>query len=165
MTRSPHEGEPPGACQEVSLGIPVGEVVLRGQDDKGKDGPAENIHSLDHYCPFAVARLCQLCPVTAIRGRKHHARADDAHHRPSLIEVVDIIIHDTVVGLDIPHERKPLGNDLWFLALSPLVVIYASNVYRALPCVVRSCVPSICRQEARRLRVALSWPYLPHQAI
>ena len=42
---------------EVALGIPVGEVVLRGQDDEGGDSPAEGIDSLDNRCPLAVARL------------------------------------------------------------------------------------------------------------
>ncbi len=42
---------------EVALGIPVGEVVLRGQDDEQKDSLAKSIDSLDHYCPLIVAWL------------------------------------------------------------------------------------------------------------
>jgi len=42
---------------EVVLGIPVGKVVLRGQDDERRDGPAEGINSLDYHCLRAVARL------------------------------------------------------------------------------------------------------------
>ena len=42
---------------EVALGVPVGKVVLRGQDDKGGDSPAEGINPLDNYCLLAVARL------------------------------------------------------------------------------------------------------------
>ena len=51
---------------EVALGVPVGEVVLRSQDDERRDGPAEGIDALDNRCLFAVARLGQLCPATAI---------------------------------------------------------------------------------------------------
>ena len=109
--------------REVALGIPVGEVVLRSQDDEGGDGLAEGIDSLDHRCPFAVARLGQLCLATAIRGRNYHACEDDAHHEPSLIEVVDVVVHDAVLGLDVLYEGKPLANDLWILALCPLVVV------------------------------------------
>ncbi len=41
-----------GSCdapvgQEVTLGAPVGEAVLHGQDDKEEDGPTEGIESLD----------------------------------------------------------------------------------------------------------------------
>jgi len=51
-----------GSCDmpvgwEVTLGIPVGKVVLCGQDDKRRDGPAKGIDALDHRCPLAVARL------------------------------------------------------------------------------------------------------------
>ncbi len=42
---------------EVALGVPVGEVVLRGQDNERRDSPAKGIDSLDYRCPFAVARL------------------------------------------------------------------------------------------------------------
>ena len=73
---------------EVALGIPVGEVVLYGQEDKRGDGLAKGIDALDHRCPLAVARLGQLCLTTAIQGRNHHAREDNAHHEPSLVEVV-----------------------------------------------------------------------------
>jgi len=108
---------------EVALGVPVGEVVLRSQDDEQRDGPAEGIDSLDYRCPFAVTRLGQLCLATAIRGRNHHAREDDAHHKPSLIEVVDIIIHNPVLGHDVQDDGKPLSNNLWILALGPLIVV------------------------------------------
>ena len=51
-----------GSCDapvgwEVTLGIPVGKVVPRGQDDERRDGPAKGIDALDHRCPLAVARL------------------------------------------------------------------------------------------------------------
>ena len=87
-------------------------MVLRGQDDEGRDGPAKGIDALYHRCPLAVARLGQLCLATAIRGRNYHAYEDDAHHKPSLVEVIDIVIHDTVFSFNVPHKGKPLANDL-----------------------------------------------------
>ena len=69
---------------EVALGIPVSEVVLRGQDDEGGDGPAKGIDALYHHCPLAVARLGQLCLATAIRGRNHHACKDDIYYKPNV---------------------------------------------------------------------------------
>jgi len=117
-----------GSCDtlvgwEVVLGIPIGKVVLPGQDNKGRDGPAKGIDSLDHHCPFAVTRLGQLCLATAIRGRNYHTREDNAHYKPHLVEVIGIIIHNTILGLDILYEGKPLANDLWILILGPLVVV------------------------------------------
>ena len=58
-----------------------------------------------------------------IRGRDHHSYEDDAHHKPSLVEIIDIVIHDTILGLDVSYEGKPLANDLWIFALGPLVVV------------------------------------------
>ena len=51
-----------GSCDapvgwEVTLGIPVGEVVLHGQDDERRDRLAEGIDALYYRCLLAVARL------------------------------------------------------------------------------------------------------------
>ena len=99
-------------------------MVLRSQDDKRRDSLAEGIDSLDYRCPFAVTRLGQLCLATAIRGYNYHTCEDDAHHKPSLVEVIDIVVHNAVLGLNVPYEGKLLANNLWILALSPLVVVF-----------------------------------------
>lgn len=52
--------------REVVLGVLVGKVVFRSQDDEWRDSLAEGIDSLDYRCLFAVARLSQLCLATAI---------------------------------------------------------------------------------------------------
>ena len=38
-------------------------------------------------------------------------------------ESVDVVVHDTVLGLNVPYEGKPLANNLRILVLSPLVVV------------------------------------------
>jgi hypothetical protein len=48
----------------------------------------------------------------AVRGRDYYAREDNAYYEPSLIEVVDVVVHDTILGPDVPYEGKPLANDL-----------------------------------------------------
>ena len=117
-----------GSCDmlvgwEVVLGVLVGEVVLRGQDDKGGDSPAEGINALDHRCLLAVARLGQFCLATAVRGRNYYAREDNAHYKPRLVEVIDIVVEDTVLGLNVPYKGKLLANNLRILVLGPLVVV------------------------------------------
>jgi hypothetical protein len=59
----------------------------------------------------------------AIRGCNYYTREDDAYYKPSLVEVIDIVIYDTILGLDVLYESKLLANDLWILALGPLVVV------------------------------------------
>ena len=98
-------------------------MVLRGQDNEGRDSPAKSIDTLDHYCLFIVTRLGQLYLATAIRGRNHHTHADYSHYKPYLIKVIGIIIQDTILGLDILYKDKPLTNNLWIFVLGPLVVV------------------------------------------
>ena len=59
----------------------------------------------------------------AIQGCDHHVCENNAHYKPSLVEVVDIVIYNAVLGLDISYEDKLLANDLWILALGPLIII------------------------------------------
>ena len=98
-------------------------MVLCGQDDEGWDRLAEGIDSLDDRCLLVVARLGQLCLATAVRGRNHHARENDAYYKPSLVEVVDVVVHDTVFSFNVLYEGKLFANDLRIFALSPLVVV------------------------------------------
>jgi hypothetical protein len=97
---------------EVILGILVGKVVLYGQDNKRRDGPAKGINTLDYCYLLTVARLGQFCLTTAVRGHNYYARKDNAHYKPSLIEVIGIIVQDTVLSLNVPYKGKPLANDL-----------------------------------------------------
>ena len=118
-----------GSCDtpvgwEVVLGVPVGKVVPYGQDDERRDGPAKGIDALDYRCLLVVARLGQFCLATAVRGCDYYAREDDTYYKPSLVEVVDIVIYDAVLGLDISYESKLLANDIRILVLSPLVVVF-----------------------------------------
>ena len=59
----------------------------------------------------------------AIRGYNYYTCKDDAYYKPSLVEVIDIVVHNTVLSLNVSYEGKPLANNLWILALSPLVVV------------------------------------------
>ncbi len=87
-------------------------MVLRSQDDEGGDGPAKGINALYHCCLLAVAKLGQLCLATAIQGRNYYACKDDAHYKPSLVEVVNIVFHNAILSLNVLYEGKPLANDL-----------------------------------------------------
>ena len=103
--------------------VPVGKVILRSENDEWRNRPTLGTYALDHYCPFAIARLSEFGLATAVRGRNHHPREDDAHHEPSLVEIVGILIEDPILGLGVLYKRKPLANDLRIFVLRPLVVI------------------------------------------
>ena len=48
---------------------------------------------------------------------------DGAYYKPSLVEIVDIVIYNTVLGLGILYKCKLIANNLWIFAFSPLVVV------------------------------------------
>ena len=70
-----------------------------------------------------VTRLGQLSLTTAIRGCNYYAREDDTHYKPSLVEVVDIVVYNAVLSLKVPYEGKLLANNPRILVLRPLVVV------------------------------------------
>ncbi|KAK4125655.1 hypothetical protein N657DRAFT_567194, partial [Parathielavia appendiculata] len=70
------------------------------------DSSSEGIHLSYHHCPFTVARLSQVCLAIAIQGRNNYTYEDNAYYKPSFVEVIDIVIYNTIVtGL----ARKGLG--------------------------------------------------------
>jgi hypothetical protein len=97
---------------EVAFYILVGKVVLYGQDNKRRDSLAEGIDSLDYRYLLAVTRLGQLYLATAIGGRNYYAYEDNAYYKPSLVEVIDIVIYDTVLSLNVSYKGKLLANNL-----------------------------------------------------
>jgi hypothetical protein len=54
---------------------------------------------------------------------------DDAYYKPSLVEVIDIVVYDTVFSLDVSYKGKPLANDFRILALGLLVVVSTRIIY------------------------------------
>ena len=48
----------------------------------------------------------------AIRGCNHYACEDNTHYKPSLVEVVDVVVYNAVLGLDVLYKGKLLANDL-----------------------------------------------------
>ena len=50
---------------------------------------------------------------------------DNAYHKASLVEVIDIVIQDPIFGLYIPYKVKPLPNGLSIFVFSSLVVVLA----------------------------------------
>ncbi len=109
--------------REVALSILVSEVVLPSQDNEGGDGLTKGIDALDHRCLFTVARLGQLCPAQAIRGRNYYTCEDDAYYKPSFVEVIDVVFYDAILSFNILHQGKPPTNNLQIFVFRLLVVV------------------------------------------
>jgi len=48
----------------------------------------------------------------AIQGRNYYTYKDNAYYKPNLIEVIDIVIYNTILGLNISYKGKLLANNL-----------------------------------------------------
>jgi len=48
----------------------------------------------------------------AIWGYNYYTHKDNAYYKPSLVEVIDIVIYNTVLSLNVSYEGKLLANDL-----------------------------------------------------
>ena len=95
---------------KVALCVPIGKVIDPLQKDVWWYAPPSCINSLDYCCPFSITRLHSLWMSTSISTCNDHVCLDLAHHKPSLIKVVEIVICNTILGPHIHHKLKPILN-------------------------------------------------------
>ena len=86
--------------------------MLAFNDDKRRDRLASSINALDYRCLLAIARLLRLCFAMSLRAYDNYCGWDNAYLKPSLIEVVDIYLLDTIPRNYILYKRKPTANNL-----------------------------------------------------
>jgi len=48
----------------------------------------------------------------AVQGRDYYTGKDDTYYKSSLVEVIDIVIYDTVLGLNVSYKSKLFANNL-----------------------------------------------------
>ncbi|KAF1360972.1 hypothetical protein EJ07DRAFT_81150, partial [Lizonia empirigonia] len=89
-------------ARQVILLVPGREVIVALEDDEGWDRPAHRIDPLDHCSPLSIALLNALWPSSTLRTSDAHRRRESsrnlAHHKASLVKVIDVIIADAVLG-------------------------------------------------------------------
>jgi hypothetical protein len=98
-------------------------------NDKRRDRPTSCIDVLDYCCPFAIARLLRLYLATPFGTHNNHCNRDNAHLKPSLVEIVDISFLDVIFRDCVPYKRKPTTNNLGIFALGPLIVVFPIKTY------------------------------------
>jgi hypothetical protein len=98
-------------------------------DEKRQEAPPFAIDALNRYRPFPIARLDSLTSSMSIGACHYHRYTDNAHHKPSLIEVVEVAVVDAVLGLHVVHKLKPCANKLWIFVEGSLKVICAIETH------------------------------------
>lgn len=112
-------------ARKVALRVPVCQVILALEDDERWDRPASCIHALDYCSPLSVAGLCQAGSRMSAGAGHDHRRRDDSHHEPGFVEIVDVIVNDSVPCPRSLNQAKPLTNHLWIFAFIPPVIVFA----------------------------------------
>ena len=95
---------------------------LACEDDVWRDRIAGRPNALDSCNPFLIALLYGSRPSASIGGCNDSLGGDLTHREACLIEVVDVVIVDTVFRDYVPYERKPRAIRVWIFAEDSLVV-------------------------------------------
>jgi len=114
---------------KVALSIPIGEVILPGQNDEWRNSLAQGVYSLDNCSPLSIARLGLFGLAAAVRGSDYYSGDNNTHYKAGFVEVVYIVIEDPVFNLYIVYKRKLLANNFWIFVFGPLVVVFTRKTY------------------------------------
>ena len=87
--------------REVSFGIPIREVVGALYNKEWRDTSTFAIDRNNCYRLFSIAWLNCLTLAMSIGTSNNYSRADLAHHKASLVEVIEIAIYYTIFRLHI----------------------------------------------------------------
>ena len=91
--------------------------------DERRDTLAVGIDALDHGNPFPITRLDFFSLPAPVDARHDYRGRDLAHHEAGLVEVVDILVLDAVLGLQVREERELACDFFRIFAEGPLIVV------------------------------------------
>ena len=95
---------------------------LACEDDVWRDRIAGRPNALDSCNPFLIALLYGSRPSASIGGCNDCFCRDFAHCKPGLVEVVNIVIVDSVFRDYVPYEGKPRAIRVWIFVEDSLIV-------------------------------------------
>ena len=72
-------------------------------DQKWRNIPTVATNAGDRSCPFPIARLYTLISSASIGPSDDHARADLAHHKAGLVEIVKVAVEDAIFSSHISY--------------------------------------------------------------
>jgi hypothetical protein len=88
---------------QVVVFVPVRLVVARFEDNVGRNGPSGGIDALNDCYPLPIAWLDLLCSSWLLCICDNNSSRYLAHHETCLIEVVRVVVQDTILGFGIGH--------------------------------------------------------------
>jgi len=79
---------------------------------------------LDNYYPLSISRLGLFSPTAAVRGSNYHNGDNNTHYKAGFVKIIRIVVKDTILNFNVIYKGKPLANNYWIFAFSPLVVVF-----------------------------------------
>ncbi len=110
--------------QEVVLYILRGEVVDILYDQERRQYKAVAVHIFNRYCLFPITKLKLLASATSICACNHHIAADNPHHKARFVEVIKVLVLDTVLRTHVDHQPEPHVYKVGVFAESSLEIVH-----------------------------------------
>jgi hypothetical protein len=96
--------------REIGFGVLVRKVVDTLNYQKWRNTPTFAINTSNRCCLFLITWLYSLSSTTSIGTCNNHPRCNHAHHKASLIKVVEIAIQNAIFCLYILYQLEPSAN-------------------------------------------------------
>jgi len=79
---------------------------------------------LDNCSLLSITRLGLFSPAIAIRGSNYYSGDNNTYYKAGLVEIIYIVVKNTVLSLSIIYKRKLLANNLRIFVFSLLIVVF-----------------------------------------
>ena len=83
------------------------EVVLALDNKERRYYKTVVVYTFDRYRLFAIASLQLFASSATIKTYNDHCNTNDAYHKANLIEIVEVVVLDTIFRLYVFHQFEP----------------------------------------------------------
>ena len=81
-------------------------MIFAQNYDEWRNAEPQRTGALDHCNLFSISRLPHFYPRTPLRRCDDYSAINNAHHKPGLVEVVDVRILDAVLRDSVAHKAE-----------------------------------------------------------
>ena len=93
--------------REAALSVLTREMVGPLNHQKRRDASIFAIDASNRRRPFPITWLNSLASSASIGARNYHGGIDKAYYKAGLVEVIEIVVLDTVLSPHILYQPKP----------------------------------------------------------
>ena len=102
---------------------------LARKDDERWYRPPCCADAINHRNPFAIAWLYAFRPISSFGRCNNLYCYSDVYYKAYLVEVIDIVLINTILSNYISYEVKPALDNYWILVLGSFIVKLSIKAY------------------------------------